>query len=493
MNVAWYYTVKGTRTGPVSWTEIKKAVDEKTIGTEDYIWSSSIGKEWRKASTFEGLFPSEKEVPVDKPEKDEQVEVDASKATGYTVNELLSKLPPELASRLDARIFRSPFISPQTLKDGTLPKPGKIKCLKSLATGWSNTKSLLFANFSFRRWLLLSICVMLTMISTPNPVTWLSSFNSTDKSNQPFVELGLDEVFQTGIFALSREPESTEAGKDSLTNEQKVEVVANAARTTAIALRNWASGLEATEDSDGAEQTSSGNKITTSRSRMLATALLLYALMVTINSWFSARGHAMMLIRIYFPDELALTTWVDAQKSSSTLFRGVLSIKFTFAVLFCIALTKAVLTISQLPASSHILYSTSTKYGLILFIIPLLDWILTGFVYDFVTPHAVLHGEKFLQALKTIAKYSGLWITRYLLVLLAGISIFVFSIFFIGILFGTNVQMTVLLMVSAPFISALMTLPLHVLRRFWALDIIFQKRPEMRVAIPFTRFLHIRR
>ena len=506
MNVTWYYAVDGERTGPVSWDAVRRAVEEKIIGPDDFVWSPAFGTEWRKASTLEGLFPPEKkkeEVALEgafgNAESGEFPESDGAsespRPVPKSIAELMEDMPPELAERLKSRIPRSPFTPPQATADGSPPPPEPIVCLKSLFRGWQNTVTILFSRFSFRRWFIMAICVMLTMVSMPNPVTWLTSLAASGKPTRQTSEMGLDEVMTSGVFGivakLQSMPDEERAG---LTNEENKEMFVTAMRDTAIGIRDWAAGssavyVDAMEVDHAAKQAQAKSE----RTKLIFMAILLYVLMVSINTWFAARGHSMLLIRVYAPDSFAISSWIGAQRPSMQLFRGMLILKLASAAIFCMVFVNAVSTLAAISAGSPELYLAATRHSFALMAIPLIDRMLGGYIADFVTPHVVLEGKSFLSAFASAFSYIGFWIFRYVFLLFLAYLLFGTTIFFIGMLFGMSTLMAMLLVVSMPFLAAMLMLPLHLLRRLWTLDMVFRKRPDLRVAVPKPNIIQIPR
>ena len=506
MNVTWYYAVGGERTGPVSWDAVRKAVEEKIIGPDDFVWSPAFGTEWRKASTLEGLFPPEKKEtetpPEDSLDNNENAGLPESGASPESpqpplksIEELMEGLPPELAEKLKSRIPRSPFTPPQTAADGSPPPPEPVVCLKSLSRGWQNTVTILFSNFSLRRWFIMAICVMLTMVSMPNPVTWLTSLAASGKPTSQASEMGLDQVMTSGVFELFGKLQSMPAEeRASLTDEEQKEMFSDAVRDTAVGIRDWAAGSSSSYGTPtSVDSVSMQSKTKRERTKLILIGLLLYVFVVTINIWFATRGHSMLLIRVYAPDSFAISSWIAAQRPSSQLFRGMLTIKLVSVAIFCIVFVNAVSAIASLPADSPDLYTTVMRHGFALMAILIIDRVLIGYVADFVTPHVILEGRSFISAFAETFSYIGFWLLRYLFLLCLAYLLFGTTIFLVGMLFGMSALMALLLVGSMPFLAAILMLPLHLLRRLWTLDMVFRKRPDLRLAVPKPGIIHLPR
>ncbi len=52
----WYYAENGTQQGPVEFEKLVALVAEGRLKPSDLVWNSSMGKQWAKAGTVEGLF-----------------------------------------------------------------------------------------------------------------------------------------------------------------------------------------------------------------------------------------------------------------------------------------------------------------------------------------------------------------------------------------------------------------------------------------------------
>lgn len=475
MNVAWYYAVNGKRTGPVRWEAVRKAVESGEVGPDDFVWSSSFGTEWRKASTLEGLFPPPEPLRTEpgiaedaQPKVDDAPkgsEPDTSPGRTPTIDEVMNSLPPNVAAALKGLPRKSPFTPPEAAADGAPPAPEKVFCLKSLGRGWLNTKIILFTSFSLRRWLLFAVCAMLTMFYMPGPVSWFVSMASSENKSSQMSDLGLDEMSKGGIFALSNKFRNlaTDESK-AISSDDKVAIVVNALRETCVDTVNWAQKAP--------------------RTRILLLAALMYVLMAAINIWFAARGHIMFLMRIYGPDDLAVSTWIGAERPLGTMLRGMLIVKLVFAAALFTRAVVAVAQIAPIPENSPELTAAVLRNLTILAMFPVAEWIVSGYIRDFVTPHVLLEGKTFLQATAASLRYMGFWFLRYILIVVAAYAAFGTAFVLLGEVFGMGLQMGILLLLSVPVFGAIITLPLHLLRRLWTLDMIFRKRPDLRTAIP---------
>ena len=137
-----------------------------------------------------------------------------------------------------------------------------------------------------------------------------------------------------------------------------------------------------------------------------------------------------------------------------------LILKLASAAIFCMVFVNAVSTLAAISAGSPELYLAATRHSFALMAIPLIDRMLGGYIADFVTPHVVLEGKSFLSAFASAFSYIGFWILRYVFLLFLAYLLFGTTIFFIGMLFGMSTLMAMLLVVSMPFLAAMLMLPL---------------------------------
>jgi hypothetical protein len=56
MEKDWYYSAGGEQAGPVSWDQLKRLADSKTLAASDMVWNETMD-EWVEAGTVEGLVP----------------------------------------------------------------------------------------------------------------------------------------------------------------------------------------------------------------------------------------------------------------------------------------------------------------------------------------------------------------------------------------------------------------------------------------------------
>jgi uncharacterized membrane protein len=85
----WYYAKDGTQFGPVDDTEFRRLARSGEIAAEDLVWNSTMGEEWKPASSFGFLFfPPVDLQPPSIPSEAESS--DASQSDGTTPNRYLT-------------------------------------------------------------------------------------------------------------------------------------------------------------------------------------------------------------------------------------------------------------------------------------------------------------------------------------------------------------------------------------------------------------------
>ena len=454
MNVSWYYSVKGTRKGPVTWEGIRAAVESGDLTPQDFVWSPSFGTDWRPASSLTGLFPSLEPEPS------------AQTASPETV------APPALELPFEIPKIKSPFSPPESVAAGVPLKPERVRCLKSLGRAWHNTIILLFSTFSLRRWIVFAVCLMLTMIAPPGPLTGFSAASRSENANPQIAKLGLQDVVSTGIFTVPQKiVERQTKERLAFSNASFLKLVGDAMRETAVATSAWLK---------------SGKHFS-----HLAIAFLTTLFMYAVGIWFTARGHVMFFSRIYRPDDVIFATWVESDKPSATLFHGMLCIRL-ITVAASIGLGAwAINSLVAIPTTTEVPARLVARILIYTLSLMLADKIAMGYVRDFVTPHIVLEGKQFLKSLGDAGRLLGFWYVRYALTIFVAYAILALGMSFIGLLFGMNGQLAVTVIFLSPVLGSLLTLPLHLLRRLWSLDIVFRLKPELRMAVPVIKIMRI--
>lgn len=466
MNVPWYYASKGERFGPLAWEKIRQAVDEKSLGPDDLIWTPAFGKAWRKAETMTGLFPPPEPPPVSPPSASSEGEAGDAK-TGST-----AEIERAVEALLQKEVLKSPFASTDKTAEAVDQTDIAVNCRKALSQAWELTSRLVFETFSFRRWFFLSLCVMLMMLNPPNPFAGFMSTDADSPSTKQIDGLGLNDVANSGIFNLTMplDEKSRKAFESEILDDWAPKIGA-AMRETAVATQQWFANAE--------------------HRHHLLFGILGAIFVYGIGIWFSARGNAMFLARLYRPDAIIFSTWIEADKPAGALFRGMMVIRLISLSVFLLIMHHAIVSLAALPADVVVPVRMTTNIIRNLALIMIADRMIMGFIKDFVTPHVLLTTPKFFTAFLIAVQSTGVWFIRYLFLLSIAYLGIGTLVVLTGLVFGIGVQLASVLVFASPLFGALLTLPLHLIRRFWTLNIVFQLHPSLRMAVPRAKLIRI--
>lgn len=456
MSVAWYFSVNAVPTGPLTWDELRESAAGGKFGPEDFVWSSGSGSEWRKASTFESLFPRPEPSPPPLP------------PPGDT--------PAVHRPREPIAIEIVPIASPFAVPGAAAAKPDDgrpaVKCLEALATGWRETHRVLFSEFSFRRWFLFALCIMFTLLYRQNPLAFLAPSGRSGGDEQRIERLGLQEVAESGVFKLQDVfAAMTAEGPERITNVEALNLFGTAARESSIAMLKW---FGSTQDYGG-----------------LAAAGAVLFFVFAIGVWFSARGFVMFFTRLYVPDSPLFATWIEGDAAARTLFRGLFCIRLVVKAAQLAFVVAAIRALAAVPLDVAVPIELLMKIigGALLFWLG--DALLMGYVHDFVVPLVVLENRKFVPALFAALRISGLWLIRYLAMLAGVFAVLMTLLMGVAVIFGLTAYLAIAMLIIQPLFGTLLLLPLHMLRRLWSLNIVFMLRPELREAVPEIKAIRI--
>ncbi|MGI5868590.1 MAG: DUF4339 domain-containing protein [Kiritimatiellia bacterium] len=466
MRVAWYYSVDGKVSEPLSWDDLRQAATDGKFGAEDFVWSKAFNSEWRKASTIESLFPPPKPDPATTPPPlpppgDAPVVLHRH---GPVAIELVPLASP----------FAEPEASTDVQPDATAKHDAsrlKVKCLRALATGWRQTQHILFSSFSFRRWLLFALCVMFSLLyqhTSPDFLALVSQSSPTlqeiVKSNTLKLREGFAQMMEEDAGAPSQHGAVNRAG-------DAASLMGEAVRDASIGFVDWFKGPK-------------------NHTALAATGMWIFFIIV-IGVWFNARGHVMFLTRLYMPDSPLFVSWSESDAAAKTLFRGLFFIRLLFKAAEITLLATMIRALADVPAD----VPTPNELLLQIFKAALLFWLvktlLMGYIQDVIVPLIVLENKRFLPAFAAALRISGFWLVRYFAALLLVIAVTTMLIMSASLLFGPTAFITMGLLLPQPFFNALLLLPLHMLRRLWSLNIVFTLRPELRKAVPAVKTIRI--
>ena len=403
--------------------EIRDAAARGHLTAEALVWTAAFGTEWRKASTLTGLFPPPAPEPIIlKPADDE---------------------PPA-----------PPFATtPEPSAAYDKSAPVSVNPFALLVASWYYMRNLIFGIAPLRRWLMLSLCVMMTLMAPLSENLRIADGKLPPKAEQ----YGLTTVLTTGLFApdfdLTSQTFVNRLVADPLA------ILADPLRETAYALRSW--------------------KHTTqffpAIAKIGAFALLMFLLWV----WFYSRGTIMVIARIFSPDAPMYITWNAASKASAALFRGLLCVKIALYAVAGWGLYHDLARLAALPTDAPVPSAPVAVFLLRLCVFFAADAWLNSFTSDFVAPRMALASKTYSKAFISALLSLRLWYLGYLLALASFWTIVLFASAFALAVFGGGF-IALLMLLKTPLSGALLALPLFVWRRIWTLEISFALNPELK-------------
>ena len=439
MNVVWYYAKDGSRTGPLSWAELRDAARAGAFGPGDLVWTPGYGAEWRPASTLDALFPPPPEAAPPDPEPD------APPAA-----------PPPLPPGL-----RSPF-APEA-PDGRAPERPRV--LLSFAIAMANLRILLFSPFSLGRWCAIALAVLIADVGAQ------SEFRIVGATDPAIVErlrpVGLDRVFSSPLFTF---PERWMRA-----------YLAGAPEAVADPFAVWRDLGASLRDTSREAAAWFASAPATLRAAVLVPLLSALVLFAVLHAWLLARGWSLLLGRVYRRDEPFGLAWAGARAISRPLFRGLVALRLGALAVEAAATVVVLRRFAALDPAAPVpplLTLGTVLSGLTLL---LADMVATGFLRDFALPRVALRRMSMRDALRDALRETGPWYSLYLLVL-SGLALAAIAAA------STVVWLLAPLLSAVPplllFAYAMALVPFSLARCLWSLDLYFRLHPEARLLIP---------
>lgn len=468
-SVVWYYSVKGKMSAPLTWEELCDAVKSQKVGPEDLVWTKAFGKEWRKASTLEGLFGS----PTQFEEKENTVFPD-------------DKVSNELKDHSDEDAFDSASIdndieeSENPQEEGSLdqethedsfPK-ARVGVRLGFKRAYTGMLNILFPTpFNIMRWLPLALSLFLaSQMSTDfvlNATQELFAPNSqiSRQFKEKAGEFGINESFyNTGIFSEEWKQDYNKLNEFAkIAQEQKLpqeemskqimdiyQRLVDGFGVSCVELWNWLKSV---------------NGITIVASMFIMSFLLKLALF-----WFGSRGKFMAMARCYNPTEPFAVTWRRVAASSNRFYKLLVVVELLFSLIN----TGLILWFIQSVAHDYRQGCLTVEgfglriMGLILFYFFMM--FINYYIKNFVSLPILLENQKL--SFGYIFKGFGFWIIRFAIlyfVLFTGLQMLVGFI-------GVGILKEILLM---PITGQLIALPIFIVHLLWVMDITIQMRPEL--------------
>lgn len=461
MSVIWYYSVQGNRVGPLSWDAIQDAVHSGQLGPEDFIWSPSLGDDWQKAGSFTSLFPqtATSTSPTDSASPDA-----TNTSLGSTDSQPQTPFQDNVQSvSIEVVQLPSPFLIPEEPSASATSEAAQpVSCLKAARHAWNLTQHYLFTNFSFSRWFLFMLCVLLMTLFQSSPITTFESILSNPTHVQRF---HLEKVAASQWVNLKINPSLRHANARP---EEQIQQILAAVHDTAHELLVWFHAPD---------------NVTIIIGLCLASFLLFL-----LASWFYLRGNILFIIRLYLPDSPFHSTWLEAKTTSRNFFWGFVLVRFFFTLLTSLVVLTGIKTLGSLPASDVVFPARMLQFSGASFALMLFQKFVDRILMDFVLPITVLQHQSFGSALKSIQQSFGLWILRYGFYLVS--FLVVLSLLFAVLFAGLGNLATFLF--AFPPLTLLLFLPPILWFRLWTLHILFDLKPTLRKAVPSIRIFRIR-
>lgn len=434
-SVVWYWARNGVRTGPVPWESLRASAHKGEFGPGDWVWTPGFGREWKRASVLDALFPPE---PA--------TEGESSDAKAETSSPSASPESPAAVEDVP-----SPFAD--AALDGRPPETPRTA--RALANAWRNVLALLANPFSWRRYAAFAFAALLLLFGSQSIApfgTFLPGVTRRLSDSGLDLTGGIPAFLSKWTAAISRGG-VTAADQGTLVSE-----FAAALRHSATSFSAW--------------MASTPRHLLTS-----LTLLLLAAAAAALHAWFLSRGWTVMLHRVYRRDEPVARSWIDARTPARTVFRGAFAMRFALVLCWTAAAWISAARLAAAPESA-ILAETLSRAVSPLAAMALLDAASMVFARDFAVPRVVLLGQPFASALRGALRESGFWTVRHLLLLSLVASLFV-------ILSALVLQpFAALVPPFFPLVAAAFLAPYQMLRSLWALDIFFRLHPEARTNVP---------
>lgn len=457
-SVVWYYSVKGKISSPLSWEELCDAVKEQKFGPDDLVWTKSFGKEWRKASTLEGLFGDSVQIEIPIVEESEQ--------TQTTTLESEQVLEPEPTNIED-------MSSDEQQQEAPVVKQ-RVGVFLGLRRAYYGMLGILFATpFNIMRWIPLAVALFLaSQMSTKFVMNATNAFLSNDKSvasklTENKAELGLpEEFFTTGVFAEAWKNEVADVqsfleeqqtlSQEELTKQllEKYNRIFNGVGETCSYLWRWFKSF---------------NGIV-----ILGTVFMMSFLLKLALYWFGSRGQFMAMARCYNPTEPFSVTWRSVASASNRFFRLLVVVELIVSAIY-LALTLTVIRYAAIAFDTQaISVEKFILYMTWLCLFYFVNMFINYYLKSFVALPVLLENKRI--TFRYIFRGFGAWVIRFGIIytiLLIGLQ----SVLgYVGGVVGAGLIQMIFTM---PITGQLLALPVFVIHLLWTMDITIQMRPEL--------------
>lgn len=460
--VVWYYSVKGKVSSPLTWEELCNAVKNQKLGPDDLVWTKAFGKEWRKASTLEGLFG-----------------ISESSSEGTLTDEIEVEISSEKTDVVDEEQQKNDNpqedFEEQEQNDSGLPTR-RVGVRLGLKRAYYGMINILFASpFNIMRWIPLAVALFLASQMSSNFV-----LNATDalfaengqvisKLRENFQDLSIpDEFYTSGIFSDEWKKDYAqlntflqESQNQKLSQEEMSKQLMNMYQRLVKGVGETSSYLWSWI------QSFSGSIVVFS---MFFTAFLMKVALF----WFGARGKFIAMARCYNPIEPFGVTWRSVASASNRFFRMLVVVELITSIIYL------TLSLALIRYTAHAFVNEqltvegfgSRMLGMVAFYSFLM--FVNYYLHHFVALPILLEKERI--TLRYIFKGFGFWIVRFGIIYAVLLFAIQFLLGFVAGMIGADI---ITMIFAMPITGQLLALPVFVVHLLWTMDITVQMRPEL--------------
>lgn len=471
-SVVWFYSVKGNVSTPHTWEELCIAVKEQKLGPEDLVWTKAFGREWRKASTLEGLFCTN-DASAEGVEK--KIEEDSSSI----IQEEEGGFASQKSEEFEKEFAEQDKFEQQTdnnASNQSFYTPRGVAVWLGLKRAYYGMVNILFTSpFNIMRWLPIAVALFLaTQMSSNFMLNAMSALFAEDgqivsKLHENSKELGIpDDFYSSGVFSSewknNYEHLNTfilEVQEKNLSHEEMSKqligiyskLIIGVGETTNY-IWNWIISFS------GA-------------TTFLMMFLTVFAMKMGLF-WFGARGKFIAMARCYNPTEPFGVTWRSVASASNRFFRMLLVVELLTSIVYLIASFMFIKYVANAYVSEQLTVEGFCSKMLMLMMLYLLLMFVKYYLHNFVALPVLLEKQRLTP--KYIFKGFGFWILRFGVIYLILFMSLQYLVGVVGALVGANL---IKMIFAMPITGQLLALPIFVVNLLWTMDISVQMRPEL--------------
>lgn len=470
-SVIWYYSVNGKTSSPHTWEELCTAVKENKVGPNDLVWTSAFGREWRKASTLEGLFTRPKE---EDPKISENTDNSKDDFDSVQIEEQSDNVHVDDASE---DFFENPseVNNNQQWQQQYYYLRKRVGIRLGLKRAYRGMLNVLFVSpFNILRWIPFALAFFLAsqlsvdVVSNAQQAIASGDSSIVQKFSQKSAKLKMPEgFFNTGVFsqefqndykALNKLVEETQKNKNQNQDELSTKAFSiygkllNNIGETSYYLWGWM-------------------RTPTGGSTVLFVSIFIFCIKLMMM-WFGSKGKFIAMARCYNPTEPFGLTWRRVASSSNRFFRMVALFEFVFSLMSFVMFILFVRYLANGYVFNTLSVSSVILLGFVAMIVFSIMSFIKSYLRNFVALPILLENERLTFGY--IFKGLGLWVVRYGIIY--SLIFFLFQSLLVIIAYGF-VPLQLLLML--PVTRELMVLPIYLTKLLWTMDITVQIRPEL--------------